>query len=140
MSNMTSGGCLCGNISYQFDRDQVVSAHHCHCKDCQKATGSGKATIIMVPTEALALAGDLKSYTVTGVDGAHVTRCFCPDCGSPLTSYLEELPALRFVKAGSLEDSSWVSVASSFWGCTAPAWSPVDSSCPVLDKNPPPLG
>ena len=140
MTNIVTGGCLCGNFSYQFDRDHVVSSHHCHCKDCQKITGSGKATIVMVPTEGLKTQGEMKTFTVAGTDGAHVTRGFCSNCGSGLISYLEEMPALRFVKAGSLEDSSWVKVDSSFWSCSAEPWSPVDESALVLDKNPAPAG
>ncbi len=136
MSETATGGCLCGKVSYQFDRDQVVSAHHCHCKDCQKATGSGKATIVMVPTQVLETRGELKYFTVTGTDGGHVSRGFCPDCGSQLLSFLVEMPAMRFVKAGTLDDSSWVTIDSSFWSCTAQPWSPVDGSCPALEKNP----
>ena len=136
MSHTVTGGCLCGSVTLAFDRDLVVSAHHCHCKDCQKITGSGKATIIMVPTESLDTEGELKTYTVTGTDGGHVTRAFCPNCGSQVMSYLEEMPAMRFVKAGALDDGSWVKVASSFWSSTAMPWSPVDDSCPSLEKNP----
>ena len=117
MTKFATGACLCGNSSYQLDREQVISAHHCHCKDCQKMTGSGKATIVMVPTEALETQGELKTYTVTGTDGAHVTRGFCPTCGCQTMSYVEEMPASRFVKAGTLEDSSWVTIDSSFWSC-----------------------
>jgi hypothetical protein len=52
MSNeIKGGGCLCGNIKYEFDSSKVISAHHCHCKDCQKSTGSGKATILMIVEE-----------------------------------------------------------------------------------------
>ena len=114
MSKLETGGCLCATFTYEFDRDQVISAHHCHCRDCQKMTGSGKATIVMVPTESLKLNGEAKTYTVTGTDGSQVTRGFCPNCGSQVLSYVEEMPALRFVKAGTLEDSSWVSSDSSF--------------------------
>jgi hypothetical protein len=99
-------------------------------------TGSGKATIVMVPTEALQTEGTLKTYTVTGTDGAHVTRGFCPDCGCQTMSYVEEMAAIRFVKAGTLEDSSWVTIDSSYWSCSAQPWSPVDSSLPAFDKNP----
>ena len=60
------GGCLCGKIEYEFDSSKVISAHHCHCKDCQKSTGSGKATILLIPEEDLSLSGNLKFYTVTG--------------------------------------------------------------------------
>ena len=136
MSNLTSGKCLCGNFSYHFDRDHVVSSHHCHCKDCQTMTGSGKATIIMVPTAGLESEGELKTYTVTGTDGSHVTRGFCPNCGSQVISYVEEMPDIRFVKAGSLSDSSWVKIDSSFWSCSAEPWSPVADDCPAFEKNP----
>jgi hypothetical protein len=131
-----AGSCLCGRYRYSFDREQAISAHHCHCRDCRKMTGSGKATIILVPTVALQAHGELKSYTVTGADGSHVTRCFCPHCGSGVISYVEELPDIRFVKAGTLEDSSWVTIASSFWSSTAEPWSPVDSGCVAFERNP----
>lgn len=99
-------------------------------------TGSGKATIIMVPTSALQSQGELRAYTVTGVDGSHVTRCFCPTCGSGVVSYIEELPDIRLVKAGTLEDSSWVTITSSFWSSTAQPWSPVDPGCAAFERNP----
>ncbi len=135
---MESGVCLCGQLRCEFSREQAISAHHCHCKDCRRITGSGKATIILVPTEALMVHGDLKTFTVTGMDGAQVTRGFCPHCGSQMLSYVEEMPALRFVKAGVLEDSSWVKVESSFWSDTSEAWSPVDNTLESFPKNPPP--
>lgn len=136
MSNPATGCCLCGAFSYDFDRDTVISAHHCHCKDCQKMTGSGKATIIMVPTGNLHTSGELKTYTVVGTDGSHVTRGFCPECGSQVISYVEEMPDIRFVKAGTLEDSSWVTVNSSFWSRSAEDWSPVDERVPAFEANP----
>ena len=137
MTSPASGRCLCGDFTYQFDRETVISAHHCHCKDCQKMTGSGKATIVLVPTEALQSSGELNTFTVTGTDGAHVTRGFCPRCGSQVISWLEEMPTTRFIKAGTLDDSSWVSIDSTFWGSSAEPWSPADTSATVFDKNPP---
>lgn len=136
MTSQTTGACLCGNFTYHFDREQIVSAHHCHCKDCQRMTGSGKATIVMVPTALLHTQGTLKTYTVTGTDGSHVTRGFCPDCGSQTLSYVEEMPDIRFVKAGTLDDSSWLTIDSSFWGCSAMPWSPLDTQVAAFDKNP----
>ncbi|GMG88374.1 GFA family protein [Biformimicrobium ophioploci] len=136
MSEKERGGCLCGGFSYQFDRSHVVSAMHCHCKDCQKTTGSGKATIVLVPTAALETEGELKTYTVTGSEGAHVSRGFCPNCGSQVLSHVEELPTMRMVKAGSLDDTSWLKVESSCWGSAASPWSPADTSGHVFECNP----
>lgn len=137
MSNIETGGCLCGELTYQFDRDAVISAHHCHCKDCQRSTGSGKATLIMVPNDALESKGELKTYTVVGTAGAHVNRGFCPTCGCQVMSHIDEMPTLKIIKVGTLDDSSWIKIDSSFWGDSAEDWSPVDERAPSFAANPP---
>ena len=131
-----NGGCLCGNVRYQFSQSDSLTSHHCHCKDCQKSTGSGKATILLIPKEALEIEGDLKFYSVTGKSGSHVTRGFCENCGSPVMSFVEENPDLKFIKAGSLDDSSWISIASNFWSSTANQWSPTDKKVHSFTHNP----
>ena len=131
-----TGGCLCGNIKYKFNREDVVSAGHCHCKDCQKITGSGKATIVFIPTKSLKITNNYKVYSVIGNDGTNVHRGFCPNCGSPVISYVTEQPDLRFIKAGSLDDSSWINIESSFWGISANKWDPVNDNIPCFEQNP----
>lgn len=131
-----SGGCLCGQIRYQFDRDKVISAGHCHCTDCQKSTGSGKATIVFVPVDELSIEGSYKTYTVVGSDGSHVSRGFCPECGAPFLSFVAEQPDVRFIKAGSLDESTWVVPEVSYWRDSAQSWSPVDPSLPSVPGNP----
>lgn len=136
INHIETGGCLCGHIRYEFNRNDVVSAGHCHCKDCQKITGSGKATIIFIPTKNLKINEEYKIYSVIGSDGTNVHRGFCPNCGSPVISYVSEQPNLRFIKAGSLDDSSWVKIASSFWTDSACNWDPVNHLLPNFPKNP----
>ena len=63
---MIKGGCLCGKIRYEFKQEDVISAGNCHCKDCQKATGSGKATIVYIPSKSLKINDDYKIYSVIG--------------------------------------------------------------------------
>jgi hypothetical protein len=131
-----TGGCLCGNIKYKFNREDVVSAGHCHCKDCQKITGSGKATIVFIPTKSLEINNNYKVYSVIGHDGTNVHRGFCPNCGSPVISYVTEQPDLRFIKAGSLDNSSWINIESSFWSISANKWDPVNENIPCFEQNP----
>ena len=109
-----SGGCLCKKITYKFEKSHVISAHHCHCTDCQKSTGSGKATILLIPNESLQINGELKYYTVTGSAGSNISRGFCAECGSPLISFVKENPDIKFIKAGSIDDSSWINANSNF--------------------------
>ena len=130
------GGCLCGNVNYEFNKSSALTTHHCHCKDCQKSTGSGKATIMLLPKDELKISGELKFYTVTGSAGSHVTRGFCENCGSPILSFVEENADIRFIKLGSLNDSSWVKTESNFWSSTANKWSPADEEIFSFTHNP----
>ena len=134
--NIQNGSCFCGNINYRFLQNSAISTHHCHYRDCQKLTGSGKATIVMIPDEALTLEGGLKFFTVTGTAGSHISRGFCSDCGSPVMSFIEENPGIKLIKAGTLDNSSWASVMSNFWSSSAAEWSPADQAVHTFAENP----
>ena len=123
-------------ISYQFNKSEAISAHHCHCLDCQKSTGSGKATILLVPDSSLEIDGNLKFFTVQGSGGSHISRGFCENCGSPLISFVEENADIKFIKVGSINDSSWVNADSNFWSSTSNKWSPVDETIHSFSHNP----
>lgn len=133
---LRTGSCLCKQVSYSFPTDAVVSAHHCHCEDCRKSTGSGKATIILIQDKQLIISGDITYFSVTGTDGSKVSRGFCKACGSPLISSVEGYEGTKFIKAGSLDDSSWVEINSSFWSDSAVSWSPLDLEKDSFKQNP----
>ena len=134
--SLRTGSCLCKQVSYSFPTDAVVSAHHCHCEDCRKSTGSGKATIILILDKALKISGEIKYFSVVGSGGNKVSRGFCAECGSPLISSVEGYEGTKFIKAGSLDDSSWLTINSSFWSDTAMDWSPLDKSLDSFKQNP----
>ncbi len=77
-----SGRCQCGEIEYSFERDKIISGHHCHCKDCQRATGSGKATILVISKKNLSISGEPKYFESVGNQRMHINRGFCEKCGS----------------------------------------------------------
>ena len=133
---LRTGSCLCKQVTYSFPAEDVVSAHHCYCEDCKKSTGSGKATIILVLDQALKISGKIKYFSVLGSGGNKVSRGFCEACGSPLISSVEGYDGTKFIKAGSLDDSAWVKINSSFWGDTAMEWSPLDNSIDSFKQNP----
>ena len=131
-----SGGCLCGAVKFGFEKPNLISAHHCHCIDCQKSTGSGKATILMLPSKAIKMEGELKFHTTTTASGRNMNRGFCRECGSPVLSFIKEMPEVKFVKAGSLDDSSWLKIDSSFFSSSAHSWSPIDEDILSFTHNP----
>jgi len=135
-NNISSGQCQCGDISLTFDKSKIISIHHCHCKDCQRATGSGKATILFIAKKYVDLKGKLKFFESKGSSGSHVRRGFCPNCGSGILSYAKEFSRIFYIKAGVLDDSSWIKVDSNFFTKSASDWSKPDKSIKSFEGNP----
>ena len=71
------GGCLCGAVRYTADADPT-SATVCHCKDCQKFTGSAFAVLVRVPKESVTIEGTLKTFSSLGGSGNPILRALLP--------------------------------------------------------------
>ena len=136
MENEQQGSCQCEKISYTFEHSKLSSAHHCHCKDCQRATGSGKATIMIVPKKHLRLEGELKYFEVKGSSGSHIRRGFCEHCGSGILSYAKEVPHIFYIKAGTLDDSSWLKIDSNFFTDSSHDWNEPSEAPKSFKRNP----
>jgi hypothetical protein len=132
-----AGGCLCGRVRYASDASPAMIAA-CHCTHCQKQSGSAFSMNVGVPAAALKVEGDsLATYHDTGSSGLPVLRHFCRDCGSPIYSEVKAIPGLVFVKAGTLDDASWVQPAVQIWGASKQPWSQLPASLPEMPGNPP---
>lgn len=74
------GGCLCGALRYEA-RVSKSENWYCHCRMCQKATGTVVSTSAIVKKNQLRmLQGTAKFYQ----SSASIERGFCVDCGSPM--------------------------------------------------------
>ena len=98
-----SGGCACGAIRYETEAAPAVMVN-CHCRDCQRAGGSGYAPVMALPKAAVKLKGEPRYYKTVGEAGKAIERGFCPTCGSQIIVKLERLPDLIGVQAASLDD------------------------------------
>jgi hypothetical protein len=132
-----TGRCLCGAVTYSADSDPVAQAV-CHCTDCQRQTGSPYSVIVGVPRGAFEVEGDsLASYSTTGEDhGEETERNFCSVCGSPVFSITPVMPDLVFVKAGSLDDASWLEPGAEVWTRSAQPWAPRFEGLASLERGP----
>jgi len=63
-----TGGCLCGNVRFRADAEPVFVGL-CHCRDCQKFSGSAFAMAVGLPKSSVTVTGDLKGYTGRGDPG-----------------------------------------------------------------------
>jgi len=90
---MDKGGCLCGAVRYAAEADPT-SATVCHCRDCQKFTGSAFAALVRVAKEALTIEVTLKTFSSIGGSGNPILRHFCPECGSSIAEEPGTLPGI----------------------------------------------
>ncbi|MEM7525797.1 MAG: GFA family protein [Pseudomonadota bacterium] len=126
---MMQGGCNCGAVRYRIDGEAGFS-FLCHCRRCQRATGSGHAPGMKVERDQIAITGRLAAWSTTAETGAAVTHEFCGTCGSPLFSSTDRFPTSLSVYAASLDDPSlFAPQAAIFTGARQP-WDHVD---PALD-------
>ena len=68
--------------------------------------------------------------------GNQVTRKFCGDCGSPLFSELSGQAGILAIKAGSLDDPSWLVPGAHIWTASAQPWALPEDGLPRIEKNP----
>ena len=79
-----------------------------HCTHCQKQTGTAFPALVGIPKFALSVRGRIKTFHDKGDSGQPVDRNFCPECGSPIFSDVAAMPGVAFIKAGTLDDTTWL--------------------------------
>lgn len=101
------GGCLCGAVRYTLTRAPDC-VYFCHCRDCQKESGSPFVTDMEVERDSVQLVGSMTRYVSKGDSGRLVHRHFCSRCGTTLYTEFEADPEHVAIKACSLDDPSIV--------------------------------
>jgi hypothetical protein len=130
-----AGGCLCGKVRYSATGDPAFVGV-CHCKDCQKFTGSAFSVIIGVPKAALKVEGRLGTYVKTGDSGKAIERRFCPECGSSIADEASALPDVVMLGTGTLDDASWVKPVMQIYCDSAQPWVHLEGQMQSFPKMP----
>lgn len=132
--DLVFGSCLCGTVKFSC-KNIFSQFHFCHCKQCQKTTGSAHvANLFTVPTNIEWLAGQasVKRYDVPG---RLISTAFCTHCGSPVP-YLTTTGDELIVPAGILDSQPNIAPQDNiFWGEHAP-WYEVGLKSKKYDKFP----
>ena len=128
-------GCLCGAVRYTAEGDPT-SVTVCHCRDCQKFTGSAFATLVRVPKEALTIEGTLKTFTSIGGSGNPILRHFCPECGSSLAEESSMRPDSIILNVGTFDDPTIAKAGREIFRADALPWIEVHGEIPRSAKRP----
>ena len=97
---MARGSCLCGGITFEADRVQLLV--QCHCSLCRKSHGTAFRAGAMVARDAFRWLGGeelLREYRAT----SGYTAPFCSVCGST-APWVSERHGAVFVPCGLFEE------------------------------------
>jgi hypothetical protein len=119
--DFATGRCLCGAVSYRIASAPVRMAQ-CHCRDCQRASGTGHTSQAFFKVGDVAIEGPTASFAVTAESGSTVTRYFCRTCGSRVYNENTGRPGVLAMTIGCLDDHSWFAPEVVIFTRDRPQW------------------
>lgn len=118
-----TGGCNCEAVRYEVN-EPLVGAAMCHCKRCQRRTGTAfSATALTAPGTFRLTAGEdvVRSWSA----GNGWTKHFCPTCGGHVFTTNPEDENMLAVRMGSLDGDPVIRPAAHQFVDYAAPWLPI---------------
>nr|WP_294518062.1 GFA family protein [uncultured Rhodopila sp.] len=130
-----AGHCRCGKVSYRSSAEPAFVGI-CHCRTCQISTGSAFATVVGLPADSLSVSGTTKQFDDIADSGKPTHRAFCPECGSTITQWVDAMPGIIMVPAGTLNDPAGVKPAMQLYCDSALPWATIGGDVQSFPKMP----
>ena len=99
------GGCTCGRLRYRLS-SKPLFVHCCHCRWCQRETGSAFALNAMIEADrVVTLSGEPEVILTPSNSGKGQKITRCTDCRVAVWStYAGAGDLVRFIRVGTLDD------------------------------------
>ena len=99
------GGCACRHVRYRMTT-RPLFVHCCHCRWCQRETGSAFALNAMIESDRVELThGEVEVVDTPSNSGKGQKIARCPKCHVAVWSnYAGAGDAVRFVRVGTLDE------------------------------------
>jgi hypothetical protein len=105
MSESLEGGCACAAVRYRIE-SRPMFVHCCHCRDCQRQTGSAFVLNAIIEADRVSLlSGNPEPFAVPAPSGRPHDIYRCPYCKTAVWSIYGGVGKLRFVRVGTLDNS-----------------------------------
>ena len=129
------GGCACGHVRYRMTT-RPLFVHCCHCRWCQRETGSAFVLNAMIEAERV----ELLSGAVDVVDtpsqsgrGQKISRC--PICRIAVWSnYAGAGDLVRFVRVGTLDEPDRLPPDVHIFTMSKQPWVELAGGAPAFDE------
>jgi hypothetical protein len=132
MSGTREGGCACGEVRYRLASEPMF-VHCCHCANCQRQTGTAFVVNLLIEADRVELvAGEPRAVDVPRDDGSTQRVFRCPSCQVAVFSNYTR-PEVRFVRAGTLDDPSWVAPDVHIYTRSKVPWVALPEGVPAFE-------
>ena len=127
------GGCTCRSVRYRMTSAPLF-VHCCHCRWCQRETGTAFALNALIETSRIAvLAGRPEPLLTPSNSGKGQTIVRCPQCRIAVWShYAGAGPALAFVRVGTLDDPDLLPPDIHIFTSSKQPWVILPSGTPAM--------
>ena len=128
------GGCACGDIRYKLTNAPMI-VHACHCRDCQKLTGSACAVNLWIERKFVEPSGAAPvSRSVAAGSGKPHEIFSCAKCGTALWSKYHAAPGdTLLVRAGTLDNPAAVAPDVHIFTRSKAPWLELPSGARVFE-------
>jgi hypothetical protein len=82
------------------------------------------------------VAGEPKGWRHVSPSGGEVTSWFCGDCGARIYGSRDSRPLSINVRAGTLDDTSWLRPVAQIWTSSAQTWALVRDNIISYEEQP----
>jgi hypothetical protein len=108
----------------------------CHCKECQRQSGSAFGMSMLVKEASLTVTGPTKRFTRITGSGYENTGVFCPECGVRIYHMPGYAKDVLVLKPGTLDDTSWLRPSHFVWMKSAQGWVAVPDGVKTMETQP----
>jgi hypothetical protein len=108
--------------------------HCCHCRDCQRQTGSAFVLNALIETDRIALLSGAPEPVAVPTDSGqphYIHRC--PTCRTAVWSEYGGRAKLRFVRVGTLDDPASLPPGVHIYTRSKLPWIALPAGIPVFD-------
>ena len=132
MPHSFDGGCDCRQVRYRLASLPLI-VHACHCRWCQRESGSAFALNAMIESDRVQLlSGTPERVLNPSESGVGQLFLRCPRCRVALWShYGGSGPCLSFVRVGTLDDPDAMPPDVHIFTASKQAWLRLDGGAPV---------
>ena len=127
------GGCACGSIRYRMETAPLI-VHCCHCRWCQRETGTAFALNALIEAERLIhLRAEPEVIDTPSQSGSGQRIARCPNCRIAVWSnYAAAGPIIRFVRVGTLDTADVLSPDVHIFTASKQPWVILPQDVPAV--------